>query len=94
MYTYYRNSKSIVGVTFGGFVLATLFCKLGGATAQGCNLLNRTCVALEVLRSVILLAGWHAVSAYLFEDSRPWQHLPQIVASIWSLLCVTVSWAR
>ena len=87
-YTYSRNFKPIVGVAIVGFVLATEFCKLGGAPAQGCNLLDKTAwVALEVLRPVIL-AGWQAVSAYLCEDSSFLQPLLQIVASIWPLLCV------
>jgi hypothetical protein len=88
-FTYFRNCKPNVGVGIVGFVLATLFCKLDGATAQGCNLLDKTAwVALEVLRPVVLLADWQAVSAYLCEDSRFLQHLLQIVASIWPLLCV------
>jgi hypothetical protein len=88
-YKYFRSSKPIVGVAIIGFVLATLSCKLDGATAQGCNLLDKTaCVALEVLRSVILLADWQAVLAYLCEDSRFLQNLLQIVASIWPLLSV------
>jgi len=50
-FTYSRNVKPIVGVAIAGFVLATEFCKLGGAAAQGCNLLDKTAwVALEVLR--------------------------------------------
>jgi len=88
-YKYFRNSKPIVGVAIIGFVLAPLFCKLDGATAQGCNLPDKTaCVALEVLRSVILLADWQAVLSYLCADSRFLQHLLQIVASIWPLLGV------
>jgi hypothetical protein len=88
-YTYSRNGKPIVGVAVVGFVLATLFCKLDGATAQGCNLLDKTAwVALEVLRPVIMLADWQAVSACLCEGSRILQHLLQIGASIWPLLCV------
>jgi hypothetical protein len=44
--------------------------------------------ALGLFRSVILLADWQAVSAYLWEDSRLLQHLLQIMASLWSLLCL------
>ena len=87
-FTYSRNVKPIVGVAIAGFVLATEFCKLGGAAAQGCNLLDKTAwVALEVLRPVIL-AAWQSVPACLCGDSRFLQHLLQIVASIWPLLCV------
>lgn len=88
-YTFSRNRKAIVGVAIAGFVLATLFCKLDAATAQRCNLFDKTAwVALEVLRPVILLGDWQAVSAYLCQDSRSLQLLLQIVASIGPLLCV------
>jgi len=84
---YFRNCNLIVEIAAVGFVLATLSYKLDGAAAQGCNLLDKTAwVALDVLRPVIL-AGWQAVSAYLFEDSSFLQPLLQIVASIWPL-CV------
>jgi hypothetical protein len=94
MYTYYRNCKPIVGVTLCGFALATL-CKLAGAVAQGCSFLGKTSwVALEVSRSILLLEGWHTVSAYLFEDSRLLPHLLQIALSIWPLLCVMAGSAK
>ena len=52
-------------------MLATLFCKLDGATAQGLNLLDKTAwVALVILRAVIMVAAWQAESAYLCKDSR------------------------
>ena len=86
---YTGNCKPMVGVTIGGFVLATLFCELDRATAQGCNLFDKAgWMALEVLRMVILLADWQTVLAYLCEDSRLLQHLLQIGASICPLLCV------
>jgi hypothetical protein len=86
---YSRNLKPFVGVAIAGFVLATLFCKLDGATAQGCSLLDKTAwVAPEVWRSIVLLADWQAGSAYLCEDSRSLQHLLQIGASNWPVLCV------
>ena len=88
-YTNSRNSKPIVGVAIAGLVLAALFCKLDGAAAQGRNLLDKTAwVALEALRLVILLADWQALLAYLCKGSRFLQHLLQIGASIWPLLCV------
>lgn len=93
-YIYSRNRKPILGVASVGFVFAT-FCALGGAAAQACSLLGNTAwVASTVLRSVILLAGWQAMSAYLFEDSRLLQHLLQIVSSIWPLLHFIVSWTK
>ena len=92
LYTYFRICKPFVGVAIMEFVLATLFCKLDGATAQGCNLLDKTAwAALEVLRPVIVLADWQAVLVYLCEGLRLLQHLLQIGASIWPLLCVTAS---
>jgi hypothetical protein len=85
---YSRNYKPLVGVAIVTFMLPTLFCKFGGSAAPGCKLLGKTAwVALGLLRSVILLADWQAVSAYLWDDSRLLQHLLQIMASIWSLLC-------
>ena len=85
---YFRNSKPIVGGSIVTFVLPTLFSKLGGPAAQACNLLGKMAwVALAVLRSVILLADWPALSACLWEDSRRVQNLLKIVASIWPLLC-------
>jgi len=91
-YIYSRNGKTMVGVAIVGFVLAALFCKLDGAAAQRCNLLEKTAwAALEVLRSVIMLADWQAVSAYLCEDSRFLQHLLQIGVSIWPLLFAMAS---
>jgi hypothetical protein len=93
-FIYSQTCKPVVGVTSVGFVVAT-FCKLGGAAAQGCSLLGNTgWVASALLRSVILLADWRAVSAYLFEDSRLLQHLLQLVGSIWPLLCFIASWTK
>jgi hypothetical protein len=86
-YKYFRNSKPIVEVAIVGFVLVTLSCKLD-VTAQGCSLFYRAAwVALEVLRPVIL-AAWQSAPACLCEDSRFLQHLLQIGASIWPLVCV------
>jgi len=89
---YSQNYKPIVGlaiVTLMFPMFPTLFCKLAGEAATGCKLLGKTAwVALGLLRSVILLADWQAVSAHLWVDSRRLQHLLQIIASIWSLLCL------
>ena len=85
---YFRSNKPIVGVAIIGFALATSFCKLDGATVQGCSLFNRAAwVVLEVLRPVILSA-WQSVPACLCDDSRILQYVLQIAASIWPLLCV------
>jgi len=73
-------------VAIVGFLLATLSCKLDGAAALACQLLDKTAwVATETVRSAIL-AGWPSVLAYLFEDTRFMQHLLQILACIWPLL--------
>ena len=93
-YIYSGNCQPSIGVASVGITLAT-FCKLGGAAAQGCSLLGNTgWVASALLRSVILLADWRAVSAYLFEDSRLLQHLLQLVGSIWPLLCFIAGWTK
>jgi hypothetical protein len=84
---YSRNDNLIVEVAAVLFVLATLSYKLDGA-GQGCSLVDRTAwVALDVLRPAIL-ACWRAISTYLCEDSTVLQHLLQMVASIWQLLCI------
>ena len=85
--TYPGKVEQIVGVAIAGFVLATLVGKLTGSTQEWSCLDQATRVVLEVLRPVIL-AGWQCVPAYLAENTRCLQHLPQIVASIWPLLCV------
>ena len=82
-----RNWERIVGVAIAGFALATLFCRLNGTTQEWTCLDESTRVVLEVLRPVIL-ASWQCVPAYLAENTRCLQHLPQIVASIRPLLCV------
>ena len=86
-YTYIRSSKPMVGVAMGGCVFAALFCKIDEMRAGECDLFAKAVWAgLEGLRSVILLADWQAVLAYLWEDSRFLQHLLQIGACLWPLL--------
>jgi hypothetical protein len=86
-YIYSGNPKPTQEVAIVGFLLATLFCKLEGAATLACHLLDTTAwAATEVVRSVIL-AGWPSVLGYLCEDSRVIQHLLQILACIWPLLC-------
>src|SRR5580700_7081553 len=93
-FTYSGTCKPIAGVASVGCALVT-FCKLGGAAIEDCGPLgNAAWVVSALLRSVILLADWRGVSAYLFEDSRLLQHLLQIGASIWPLLCVMASLAK
>jgi hypothetical protein len=84
---YSMNGNLLVEVAAVLFVFATLSYKLDGA-AQGCSLVDRTAwVALDVFRPAIL-ACWRAISTYLCEDSTVLQHLLQMVASIWQLLCI------
>jgi hypothetical protein len=85
---YSMNGNLLVEVAAVLFVLATLSYHLDGAAAQGCSLVDRAAwVALDVFRPAIL-ACWRAISTYLCEDSTVLQHLLQMVASIWQLLCI------
>ena len=86
-YTNSRSGKPIIDVAIAGPVLATLSYKLD-MTAQGCSLLGKAAwAALDVLRPLIL-AAWQSLPACLCEDSRFLQHVLQLVARIWPLLCV------
>ncbi len=89
-FTYSGSLKRIAVVAIVGFAVAALFYKLYGGAGQGCDLLEgATWVVLRILRPVILL-GWQTVQAYLTDNSGCLQHLPQIVASVGSLLCGVV----
>lgn len=77
--------RPIVGAAIAGLVFATLFCKLGGAAAQGCRC-QSVWAALEVLRLAVLLARWHALVGYLYQNSGFVEHLLQAGASIWPWL--------
>jgi hypothetical protein len=82
-----QNGKLLVGAAIAGLVFATLFCKLNGLAAPGCQLLgNAFWAAFEVLRLGLVFAKWYGVAAYLYENSRLVQHLLQIGASIWPWL--------
>lgn len=85
---YSRNWKRIAGTGIAGLALAILLCNFDGAAERGCSVHYETAwVAGEVLRHVVQ-ACWQLVPAYLYEDSRCCQHLFQIVASVWPVLCV------
>jgi hypothetical protein len=86
-YSSSRNWERIGGAAIAGLALAMLICRLSGTGQEWCCLDEATRVVLEVLRPVIL-AGWQCVPAYLAENTRCLHHLPQIVASIWPVLCV------
>lgn len=83
-----RNGTPILGVAIAGFVLGTSFYVLD-TTAQWLNLLDKTAwTALELLRTVIPLAGGQALPACFCEGSLFLQHLLQIGACIGPLLRV------
>jgi hypothetical protein len=85
-FTYSGKLKRIVIVAIVGFAAAALFYKLDGGAVQGCDLLKGAAwVMLRVLRPVLLF-GWQTVQAYVSDNSGCLQHLPQIVASVGSLL--------
>ena len=86
---YIGNSKAIRGVAIVGF-LATLFSQVGGVTTFCCLLLGAGWVALEVLRSVVLLVVWQAASAYLYQDSGLLHHFVHIGTNLWPLLCMAI----
>ena len=87
-YTYSWNSPLIVGVAIVGFALATLSCKLDEAAARGCNLLDETAWAAFKVLSPVILACWPSAPWYVFEDSKFLEHLLQIGASVWPLICL------
>ena len=83
-----RNWKRIARTGIAAVVLGGLFCSICGAAELGCSVHYETAwVAVEVLRHVVQ-ACWQLAPAYLYEDSRCYQHLLQIVASVWPMLCV------
>ncbi len=83
---YSGNLKRIAVVAVVGFAAAALFYKLDGGPAQGGDLLKGAAwVVLRVLRPVLLF-GWQTVQAYVSDNSGCLRHLPQIVASVGSLL--------
>ncbi len=85
---YSRNWKRIAGTGIAGLALAILLCNFDGAGERGCSARFETAgVAVEVLRDVVL-ACWQLVPSYLYENSGCYEHLLQIVASVWPLLCV------
>ena len=84
---YSGSVTQIVGVAVAGLALAMLIGSISG-TGQEWSCLDEVArIVLEVLRPVIL-AGWQYVPPYLTENARCLHHLPQIVASIWPVLCV------
>jgi hypothetical protein len=82
-YADFRNSRAIVGVAVVNIVLAILIYEFSGAAGQGYSLLASTAwAALDLLRSVLVVAHWAAASAYLYDGPRLLQHLVEISASV------------
>jgi len=89
-YTYSQKLKRTAVAAIVGLALAALFYKLGGGASHGCELLDQAeWVMLQILHPVVAV-GWHSAAGYLVENSRVLQHLPQIVASAWPMLCSVV----
>jgi hypothetical protein len=89
-YTYSRKLKRAAVAAVGGFALVALFYKVGGGAGHGCELLDGVeWLVLEILHPV-MVAGWQAVQAYVADNSRLLQHLPQVTPSIWTVLCFVV----
>lgn len=75
----FRKSKSR-GFAIAALALATISYTISGA-ALGCFLLNRTSwFAADILRLLILRAGWHILLPYLCHGSCLVQHFLQFTA--------------
>jgi hypothetical protein len=87
----YMNSRKLKGiavVAIIGLALAALGYKLNGDAGHGCSLFSGAgWFVLQILHPV-LVVGWQSVQAYVSENSRFLQHLPDIVAFARPLLCV------
>lgn len=84
--THFGKLKRIALVAIVGFATAALFYKLDGGAAQDCDVLKGAgWIVLRILRPVLLF-GWQTVQAYVSDNSGCLEHLPQIVASVGSLL--------
>jgi hypothetical protein len=79
-----RKLKRIAVVAIVGFALAALLYKIDGG---GCNLLSWAAWFVLQLLHPVLLAGWHSLQPYVYDNSRLLQHLPDAVACIRPLLC-------
>ena len=79
--------KRVAAVLIVGFAVAALFYKLDGKIGQGCGLLHTAgWLVLQVLRPLIA-SSLASVQAYVPDNSECLQHLPQIVASVASMVC-------
>ena len=82
-----RKLKQIAVVAIMGFALAALFYKFNGGAGGGCNLLSGAAWFVLQLLHPVLVAGWHSLQPYVYDNSRLLQHLPDVVACIRPLLC-------
>jgi hypothetical protein len=79
--------RRIAVVAIVGFALAALLYRLDVQAGHGCDLLSgATWFVLQILHPV-LVAGWQSVQAYIPENTRLVQHLPDLVAFIRPLFC-------
>lgn len=88
-YTEFGNSRAIVGVAVTNIFVATLIYAVDGSDGQSCGLLrNATWLALELLRTLLLVAHWTVASAYLYEGPRLLQRVFEVVATLVPLVSV------
>ena len=86
-YTKSRVWRRIAVVAIVGFALAALLYKLDARAGHGCDRLSGAAwFVLQILHPV-LVAGWQSVQAYIPENTRFVQHLPDLVTFIRPLLC-------
>jgi hypothetical protein len=79
-----RKLKQIAVVAIVGFALAALLYKFDGG---GCNLFSGAAWFVLQLLHPVLVASWHSLQPYVYDNSRLLQHLPDAVACIRPLLC-------
>jgi hypothetical protein len=85
--TYWGTVKRVAAVLIVGFAVAALFYKLDGEIGQGCGLLHAAgWLVLQVLRPLVV-GGLASVQAYVPDNAGCLQDLPQMVASLASVVC-------
>ena len=82
-----RKLKQIAVVAIVGFALAALFHRFDGGARGGCNLLSGAAWFVLQLLHPVLVAGWHSLQSYVYDNSRFLQRLPDAAACIRPLLC-------
>ena len=89
-YTHSQKWTRAAVATVVGFALAALFYRLGGGAGHGCALFDGVEWLVLQIWHPVAAAGWQAVQAYVGDNSRLLQHLPQVAPSIWTVLCFVV----